>query len=292
MRNYKNSRLKLPKKVSRCLNKAVSRLESFGVKEFVNKELADPTTYLLKRKGKLLRPTLLFLGAEHIGDKNPEKFVELAVAIELLHTSSLLHDDIIDKDTRRREVPAVHVKYGNEKAILGGDALISKAISESCLYGTKVVDAISKAAMKMCAGEVLDYSYQKHKKTPDINSYLKIATLKSASLIGISTAIAAIYKSDKRANALYKLGENFGIAFQIQDDINDYMQSKKGKNPAPILSPNIVKTFFAALHNEKMAIAKAVELNNLYTRKALKQITKGKDRGLLKRYVAMVKYSK
>ena len=102
MRVKDDFRLKLPDQVGRCLGLASKRLRSFGRADFVTEELFGPSTHLLNGRGKLLRPALVFLGAHAIGERCVD-FVDLAVAIGLLHASSLVHDDLIDQGTTRRE---------------------------------------------------------------------------------------------------------------------------------------------------------------------------------------------
>lgn len=270
----------LPEAVERSLGLVVSRMKAYGVRDFVNSDLAKPSTYLLKYPGKLLRPALVFLGALQIQARNNpgnlKRFVGLAASIELLHTSSLLHDDMVDKDSLRRGTETVHAKYGNERALLAGDALISKAIQESCPYGVDVIKTISKSAMDMCAGEILDYSYQERRKVPNLREYLRMAELKSASLIGTSTSIAAVHNGDKGAQRLYGLGKNLGMAFQIRDDVLDFMGLDGRRAEGKAVRSNIISTLRASYGiNSWQAVHKAVALNNAFVEKAFGGMAKG-----------------
>src|SRR5271157_2973113 len=103
--NY--SSINLPSPVKIALGGVTKKLASFRTSDFVNQELFNPSVHLLKKKGKLLRPTLVLLGA-HMLDEKPGKYVDLALAAELVHISSLIHDDIIDRDRSRRGIKAVH----------------------------------------------------------------------------------------------------------------------------------------------------------------------------------------
>ena len=125
------------------LVKVITRLSSFDRGDFSDKRMLGPATHLLKSPGKLLRPAMVFLGAGMVGEEY-EQFIDLAAGAEILHTASLVHDDIIDKDARRRGIAAVHSKYGNETAILAGDALIAKGVMLISKYGVDVTSAMAR----------------------------------------------------------------------------------------------------------------------------------------------------
>lgn len=278
---------KMPDKVKRQTNAVVSRLASFGIEDFINNELSLPSGYLLRNPGKLMRPSLVFLGADYVGIEDLGKYIELASAIELLHISSMIHDDIIDKDATRRGGQATHVRYGIESAILAGDALIAKAIQEANGYGREVVDLISKTAMKMSAGEIVDYRYQKNGIIPNLREYLKVAELKSSSLIGVSTSIAALHAEDHRVNKLYEFGMSLGTAFQIRDDIIDFFDPGRNKKSGYTL--NIVACI---KEHEKVdtgsALLSAADLNRKYVRNARSKLGNRKGAALFKEYAGRV----
>lgn len=293
LREYNSMRMALPVSINGCIRKTVSKLGSFGIRDFVSKDLAESATYLLKYPGKLLRPTLVFLGAMYTGRANVERYVDLAVAIELLHTSSLIHDDIVDMDSVRRGVESVHVRYGQENAVLAGDALIAKAIKESCKYGASVVDSISSAAMDMCAGEVIDFNYQKRNAVPSVRSYLLIASLKSCSVIGASASIAALHSSKQHVDELHQFGNSLGMAFQIRDDIIDFVEDGGvGKNGAREFRPNIVRSLQTYVtKNRTIALKRAKELNHYYVEKAIGRITERGNGKLLRRCAEAIRFS-
>lgn len=277
---FAETKSKLPESVVFDLNKVVEKLRSYNTSQFLSAELAGPATHFLGNSGKLLRPVLVFLGARYASAKDTSQLVDLSAAIELLHVSSLLHDDLIDKDTERRGSETVHKKYGNERAILAGDALISMATQEACKYGTATVDAISKTAMQMCAGEALDFAYQERKDVPDLDMYLEIARLKSASLIATAASIGAQQRGDEDAEALRRFGKNFGIAFQIMDDVKDFTcigNECVDKGDLAYFRPNIMHTLTRIYKTEGVAIMKAVELNNEYLDAAMRSINSSKE---------------
>ena len=242
---------------------ASARLKGFKSSDFVTEELYKPSTHLLNGRGKLLRPALVFLGAHSIGERCAD-FVDLAAAIELLHASSLVHDDIIDRGMVRRGRETVNARYGDRVALLAGDALISKAIQLSSRYGERIMREASEAALHMCAGELMDYRIQRSGKTLSVDQYLRIAELKTAALMGTSCSIVASYKNSKARQALCRYGTNMGIAFQIRDDVLDFMNSDEYSGA------NIVASMRRGHGLDiNKAVEKAVKLNRAYVKSAV-----------------------
>jgi geranylgeranyl pyrophosphate synthase len=255
---------RLPEGVRDALSLASERISGFNESDFGDRVLSGPSFHILKRRGKFLRPTLVFLGA-HAVDADPKEFVDLAVASELFHISSLIHDDIIDGDRERRGVPAVHVKYGDDSAILAGDALIAKAVELSSRYGIEVLTAMSHAAMDMCTGEALDSDYQKRRIVPSVSEYTRVARLKSASLIATCCNIAGIYVGKDTTARLHAFGENVGIAFQMRDDIVDFLNGDEARERTSRkgFRPNIVSSIRKEFGiTGKEALKRAKEINN------------------------------
>ena len=257
----------LPQSVIESLHSLSIKIGSMAQEDFVVPELYWPSVHLLARRGKLLRPTLVFLSAYSIGEK-PSDYIDLALSAELLHVSSLIHDDIIDGDATRNDIETVHVKYGTGAAILAGDSLISKSITLASNYGKDVISAIATSAMEMCAGEILDSKYQKAGIVPSIDDYIRLAELKSASLISASCSSAAIYAKSRSSDALGKFGKYLGLAFQIRDDIIDFIGGEGNG-----YRPNIIKTIVTSeglVPNE--ALIKAAILNNTYVDRAMEEL--------------------
>ena len=262
--------LEIPEKIRRFTDNTMARLAAMNLSDFVNPELAEPAGYLLKNRGKLLRPALVFLGADYIEAEDIDAYTGIAEAVELLHTSSLVHDDIIDKDMVRRGMPSTNARYGNEAAILAGNALISRAIQSASPYGSEVVEAISKTAMKMCAGEMLDFKYQNMDGVPKIEDYINAAGLKSSSLIGTSTSIAAVYNHNKKSSELYDFGFLLGTAFQIRDDIIDFSgESLSGRRRLNIVNCIMENNGM----KEEDAMLKAAEMNVRYVEDAISKLS-------------------
>ncbi len=263
--------LKIPTSVKRGLVLTEDKLRSLAKEEFLNEELYEPATHLLKRPGKLIRPGLIFTTAEVLGE-DPEDFIDLAAGIELLHTASLVHDDILDKDSMRRGVEPVHMKFGESSAILAGDALIAKAISLASRYGERIIKRAAEAAMAMCAGEVLDVKLQSAPgPQSDLSLYLKVAELKTASLMAVSSSIVADYVKSRKRDPLYDIGLNIGMSFQIKDDIMNYLgitdkAPKSVKSDANNNRPSVISVF--KNNGREDPVRTAAKLNNFYLDRA------------------------
>ena len=180
--------------------------------------------YLIDGGGKRLRPLILILSAEMAECEGDERLT-LASIIESIHTASLLHDDVVDgADIRRGKAPA-HSLWGNQVVILVGDYLYSNALRQAVLQKSqRIMEALSEATTRMTEGEILQLT-----KTgdPDITEeeYLDIISAKTAALISAACRIGAILGSlpEDKENALARFGMSMGIAFQMADDILDYM---------------------------------------------------------------------
>jgi len=280
--------IKLPDEVMDDLRKVSLKLSSFQKSDFVDRSLFEPSVALLSRRSKLMRPALVLVGAYAVGE-DPDDFIDLAVASELLHTASLIHDDIIDRDTVRRGSFAVHEKYGEHVAILAGDALIAKAVSMAAGYGPEVLKSITQASMDACAGETIDYNYQKNGKVPGMKEYMKIAGLKSASLIGACCGAGAVYGSDSSSKDIYMSGRDLGIAFQVRDDIMDFIGALRGrKQPASNVVLSLQKDYKIGSHQ---AVMRAVKINNDYVDMSRKRMKGSKYDMLLRGYAELIRVS-
>lgn len=183
--------------------------------------------YALLSHGKRLRPLMVILSAQSVGG-NQEDVIPLALAIELLHTATLVHDDIIDQDKFRRDVPAVHEKWSANDAILVGDAMISLAINLAADYGTEILKITSQTGLALCDGEYIDVSTTSTEISE--NEYLQKIRKKSASLFKTATRCGAIAGggSEYEVKCLADFGEHFGMAYQLSDDLSDVTSLKDG----------------------------------------------------------------
>ncbi|MDQ1275874.1 MAG: geranylgeranyl diphosphate synthase, type [Euryarchaeota archaeon] len=190
-------------------------------------ELYKASRYLVDAGGKRLRPAVLILAAEAVGS-NLKSVLPAAVAVELVHNFTLIHDDIMDKDDIRRGMPAVHVKWGEAGAILAGDTLYSKAfeilskVESEPVRVLKSMDILSKTCTEICEGQWLDMDFETRKKVTEYE-YLEMVEKKTSVLYAAAAKIGAILggASDEVAEALSEYGRLIGIGFQMYDDVLD-----------------------------------------------------------------------
>lgn len=191
--------------------------------------LYEASRHIVKAGGKRLRPAVLLASAEAVGG-SIKTAVPAAVAVELMHTFTLVHDDIMDNDPVRRGLPAVHTIWGEAGGILAGDTLYSKAIEIITTADSdpsrllKAANILSKTCVEVCEGQWLDIDFEKR----DIVSkeeYLEMIEKKTAILFGASAQIGAIIGGGdaKVDQALYDFGRLTGLGFQIYDDVLDLM---------------------------------------------------------------------
>ncbi|MCQ1534588.1 polyprenyl synthetase family protein [Methanosarcina sp. KYL-1] len=190
-------------------------------------ELYKASRYLVDAGGKRLRPAVLILAAEAVGS-DLKSVLPAAVAVELVHNFTLIHDDIMDKDDVRRGMPAVHVKWGEAGAILAGDTLYSKAfeilsrIDNEPERILKCMDVLSKTCTEICEGQWLDMDFERRDTVKD-SEYLEMVEKKTSVLYAAAAKIGALLggASDEVAEALSEYGRLIGIGFQMYDDVLD-----------------------------------------------------------------------
>ncbi len=205
-------------------NLVEKHIESISIPDAPS-ELYEPVKYVLSLGGKRIRPALVILACDLFSGA-VESALFPAVAIEIFHNFTLLHDDIMDRSELRRGSPTVHVKYNENVAILSGDVMsimASRLINRSPgVVLNTVHDVFTKTAMQVCEGQQLDMNFEE-RLTVSEDEYLTMIELKTAVLIAASLKIGAILggSSQKDAEDLYEFGRNLGIAFQLQDDLLD-----------------------------------------------------------------------
>ncbi|MCU4162436.1 polyprenyl synthetase family protein [Marinilabiliaceae bacterium A049] len=181
------------------------------------------TNYLLRRKGKQMRPMLVFLSAKLNGQISESTYVA-ATLIELLHTATLIHDDVVDETYQRRGIFSINALWKSKIAVLVGDFFLSKGLTTALNTDQiGVLKVVSEAVKEMSEGELLQI--EKSRKldiTEDV--YYDIIRKKTATLIAACTRSGALSvdSSEEQLNAMKDFGENLGIAFQIKDDLFDY----------------------------------------------------------------------
>lgn len=185
--------------------------------------LYDPLRYMMEIGGKRIRPRLCLLAYSLYKDNFDEGILSPAAAIEVFHSFTLIHDDIMDKADVRRGVPTVHRRWNDNTAILSGDVmsiesyrLLSKAPAEVL---PKALELFSKTAAEVCEGQQYDMDFEDMESVP-MEDYLKMIGLKTAVLIACAAKLGALIAgaSDKDCDLLYRYGYDLGLAFQIADD--------------------------------------------------------------------------
>ena len=199
-------------------------------------ELQKSTQHLIKAGGKKIRPSMVVLSAEAVGG-HAEQALKTAAAVELIHTFSLIHDDIMDKDEMRRGKPSVHVLWGEPMAILAGDTLFSKAFEtvletpiDNISY-ERVVGALKTvvdSCIKICEGQASDMCFEGNFEVSE-DEYMFMIYKKTAALIAAATRAGAIIGGGnvEQVETLTEYGRLVGLAFQIQDDYLDVISEEE-----------------------------------------------------------------
>lgn len=191
-------------------------------------QLSRASAHLLLAGGKRLRPSVLLLSADAIRKGSSFDLLPAALSVELTHTFTLIHDDIMDEDTERRGVPTVHTAWDEPTAILAGDVLYARAFEFLSIAPApdqariRAVSLLARTCAQICEGQHMDMSFEKRGDVTE-PEYMEMVQKKTGSLFAASAAIGAILAGGKptQVDALYQFGLLCGIAFQIQDDIID-----------------------------------------------------------------------
>lgn len=193
-----------------------------------NSKIKKALKYIIFAGGKRVRPIIVLLAGKICGGSY-ERLMNLALAVELIHTASLVHDDIIDRAKLRRNKPTLHVEYDLALALVLGDWLISKSVELTAVYGREIIEESAKVGMMMSEGEIMDYYSAKEEF--DEEEYFKCIERKTAVLFAYSAKIPGkIVSDDKKAvQKLYEYGYNLGMAYQLVDDLLEYLNTLKDK---------------------------------------------------------------
>ncbi|MCB0572276.1 MAG: polyprenyl synthetase family protein [Phaeodactylibacter sp.] len=236
---------------------------------FEPRSLYEPIDYIMGMGGKRLRPVLALWGCQLFRD-DYEKALPVAMAIEVFHNFSLLHDDIMDEAPLRRGKPTVHSLYGINTGILSGDAMLIYAYDflrqiEEPSAISALLEAFNRVAIEVCEGQQYDIDFE-NRQDVSIPEYLRMIELKTAALIGGSLEMGAIAAgaAPGAAGSLAAFGRNIGLAFQLQDDNLDTFgdPAKVGKKTGGDIARN-KKTFL---------ILKAMELAGPETRGQMEKL--------------------
>lgn len=218
-------------------NNKLIELTEAGVATFISQlknspqELYDPIRYFLNIKGKRTRPQLVFIACDlfsgNIKDANP-----IALAIELFHNFTLIHDDIMDNAPLRRGKSTIHEKWNSNIAILSGDVLLVKAYQQledlNSPYKDQITKLFNETAVLVCEGQQMDMTYSASENV-SIEEYLQMIKYKTAVLLACSLKSGSICAGAEEweQNEMYDLGINIGMAFQLKDDWLDLFGDEK-----------------------------------------------------------------
>ncbi|MDR0961391.1 MAG: polyprenyl synthetase family protein [Mediterranea sp.] len=188
--------------------------------------------HIRKKQGKLMRPILLLLSAKLFGEVSDATY-HTALSLELLHTASLVHDDIVDESVERRGQPSVNALYNNKVAVLVGDYMLATALMEASRTNNgAIVEAISRLGCSLSDGELLQLSNINNPLFSE-SVYLDVIGKKTAALFATCAVAGAlsVHATDQELALARKLGEYIGLCFQIRDDIFDYFDEKEIGKP-------------------------------------------------------------
>ena len=246
------------KKIDLALDK---ELALYSESEFI-----EPLKYSLEG-GKRIRPIILSLAAESIG-KIDENVLSASCAVEFLHMESIIHDDIIDKETMRRQKDPFHVKYGYNTSVLTGDFVLGLILNiSSRLDKARVTKDLATAAMLMSEGEVLEGKLEESEDVT-FEDYIKVMDYKTATAFEMAAKLGAVISggSEEEISGLAEYGKNIGIAYQIKDDLMDW------KNEDKLFNLLVKKS-----SDPRVVFNKMEELLKSYSEKALASLRKVRD---------------
>ena len=245
------------------------------------------THFIVNRKGKQMRPMFVFLVAKLLGEgKVNERTYRGAAVIELIHTATLVHDDVVDDSNKRRGFFSINALWKNKIAVLVGDYLLSKGLLLSIENEDfDLLKIISVAVREMSQGELLQIEKARNLDITE-EVYYEIIRQKTATLLAACCAIGAqaIDAPPKEVEKMHRFGEILGMAFQIKDDLFDYGEQKIGK-PTGIdikdqkMTLPLIYTLSVVSKTEKRAMINIIKNHNKDKRKILQLIVLVKEKG-------------
>jgi octaprenyl-diphosphate synthase len=250
-------------------SKYIEKIDSALDKElelYSESEFCEPLKYALEG-GKRIRPIITLLAAESVGEIDDNVYAG-ACAIELLHTESVIHDDIIDNETQRRHKDPFHIKYGYNTSVLTGDFVLGLILNiSSRLDKARVTKDLATAAMLMSEGEVLEGKLEESEDVT-FEDYIKVMDYKTATAFEMAAKLGAVISggNEEEISGLAEYGKNIGIAYQIKDDLMDW------KNEDKLFNLLVKKS-----SDPRVVFNKMEELLKSYAEKASESLRKVKD---------------
>jgi octaprenyl-diphosphate synthase len=231
------------------------------LERYSNSRFFGPLKYALEG-GKRIRPVITLLASESVGSRD-DRVLDAAVAVELLHAESIIHDDIIDQEVSRRGKAAFHVKYGYTSSLLTADYVFAMILSVASRYQDKrVAHTLSTAALQMCEGEFKELSIDPITYKLEWEEYVDIIYNKTGALFETATRLGAIIGggTNEQIEALSNYGKYLGIAYQVHDDLLDW--GTKDKITQALKQGN----------EENSILSELRSLTSNYSRKATEQL--------------------
>ena len=224
------------------------------VMELPDSPLGEIIGYVLSAPGKRVRPLILMLSAEAFGG-TAEEAANAALAVELVHAASLVHDDILDQGIERRGTQSALERFGPEAALLAGDWLISRSIELISHYRQPAIAAFSAACMDMAEGELMDLS-----AASSAEDYYNCISKKTASLFSASAKIGAMLSGadDQDVFCLESYGKHLGLGYQVLDDLEEFLGLDQGKSSmkTSVTLPRI----YSSLHGKDAAAQMCIKI--------------------------------
>jgi octaprenyl-diphosphate synthase len=240
---------------------------------YIESEFMEPLKYAVDG-GKRIRPIILLLANECVG-KIDENTLSGACAIEFLHTESVIHDDIIDNETKRRQKDPFHIKFGYNTSVLTGDFVLGLILNiSSRLNNPRITKDLATAAMLMSEGEALEGLLEESEDVT-FDDYVKVIEYKTATAFEIAAKLGVIIGngSEEEIQSLAEYGKNIGIAYQIRDDLLDWKNEdklfnlliKKSSDPRDVFNKmdEMLKTFSHRAESSLRNIQESSAKNNL-----------------------------
>ena len=269
--------------LSSCLDMISHELLIFQSEKRKPAELYQPIHYILSLGGKRIRPALALMAC-NLFSEDVMSSVKPALAIELFHNFTLIHDDIMDNAPLRRNRPTVHEKWDNNVAILSGDAMQIQAFQLMCEAPVSklktLLDIFNTTAIEVCEGQQYDMNFA-IRNDVSLEEYIQMIELKTSVLLAASLKIGAVCgdASENEAQKLYEFGRNLGIAFQIQDDYLDVYANQEifGKTVGGDIAENkktflLIKALELAKGQHAIVLQNAINNHIFDTGEKIKQV--------------------